>query len=75
MAEGQQKKEATRDSDAFLKGEKTPAQGGQTGGDLARAIASEDEEKRAIEPDSGPTRVRKADEDKRGTGNLGTQNR
>lgn len=59
----------TRDSDAFLKGGDVPAQGGTSGGTLAQVIGSEDEEKRAIEPDAGTTRVRKADEPALATGN------
>ena len=42
---------------------------------MAQAIGSEDDHKRADEPDAGTTRVRKADEHRIGTSNLGTENR
>lgn len=75
MADPKEDPELTRDSDAFLDDAGTPSQGGRAGGSIARAIASEDEEKRAESPDAGVTRVRKADEEKAGTSNLGTENR
>lgn len=78
MPDRKQEPELTRDSDIFLKGEDAagaPSQGGREGGALARAIASEDEMKRAEEPDASVTRVRKSDEPTPGTGNLADQNR
>lgn len=78
MADPKDQPEPTRDSDAFLNDADeagAPAQGGSVGGTLARAIASEDEMKRAGEPDASTTRVRKADEDRPGTRNLGDRNR
>ncbi|WP_299360502.1 hypothetical protein [uncultured Paracoccus sp.] len=75
MAERKQSKDGTRDTDAFVSDLDTPGQGGREGGSLARAIGSEDEMKRANEPDASTTRVRKADEEKVGTSNLGTENR
>lgn len=75
MAERKQSTDGSRDTDAFLSDLDTPGQGGREGGSLARAIGSEDEMKRANEPDGGVTRVRKADEEKVGTSNLGTENR
>ncbi len=39
-----------------------PPEGGRSGGDLARKIATRDEKKRAFERPAGATRVRKADE-------------
>ena len=78
MDEKKQVPELRRDSDAFLNdadGAGAPSQGGREGGSLARAIASEDEMKRAEEPDASVTRVRKSDEPKPGTGNLADRNR
>ena len=76
MAERKASKDGSRDTDAYLEdAPATPAQGGREGGSIARAIASEDEAKRAGGADAGTTRVRKADEEKPGTSNLGTENR
>ncbi|SDW45457.1 hypothetical protein [Paracoccus sanguinis] len=70
-----QQPELTRDTDAYLHDHDTPSHGGRAGGTMAQAIGSEDEHKRADEPDAGTTRVRKADEHRIGTSNLGTENR
>ena len=75
MAERHRSKNASRDSDAFPEAERPTQQSGRAGGSLARAIGSEDEEKRSKERPAGVTRVRKADEDRPGTSNLGKENR
>lgn len=78
MADPKDQPELTRDSDAYLNNADeagAPSQGGRVGGAIARAIASEDEMKRATEPDASTTRVRKADKEEPGTSNLGEQNR
>jgi hypothetical protein len=75
MAERQRSKDGNRETERVL-GEKGPAgQSGREGGTLARAIGSEDELKRAESRPAGKTRVRKADEERTGTSNLGTENR
>ncbi|MDB6179363.1 hypothetical protein PAF17_17910 [Paracoccus sp. Z330] len=82
MAERLGSKDGTRDTDLILGKDpesagpqSTPAQGGSTGGSLARAIGSEDELKHAEGRQTGTTRVHKADEPKPGTSNLGKENR
>lgn len=78
MADPKEKPELTRDSDAYLRdvdAAGAPSQSGREGGTIARAIASEDEMKRASEPDASTTRVRKADEEKPGNKNMGHHNR
>ena len=51
-----QQPELTRDTDAYLHDHDTPSHGGRAGGTMAQAIGSEDEHKRADEPDAGTTR-------------------
>lgn len=77
MAERLQSKDGSRDTDRILgrDPEVAPGQGGREGGNLARAIGSEDELKRAGERPAGRTRARKADEERPGTSNLGKENR
>jgi hypothetical protein len=75
MAERHRSKHGGRDTDQYLDDAGAPAQGGRDGGDLSRAIGSEDERKRAEQRPAGTTRVRKADEDRAGTSNLGDENR
>ena len=77
MAERKRSKDGSRETDLIL-GESSgeaPQQSGRSGGNLARAIGTEDEQKRRAEGRTGASRVRKADEDKPGTSNLGTENR
>ncbi|WP_306152311.1 hypothetical protein [Roseovarius sp. MMSF_3281] len=62
MAERQRSKDGHRDSDAILGDKDQVADQGRAGGDLARKIATRDEEKRAKERPGGATRVTKADE-------------
>ena len=77
MAERIRSKDGRRDTDRILGDDPaaTPSQGGREGGGLARAIGSEDEEKRMGEQPAGATRARKADEERAGTSNLGKENR
>ena len=75
MADRKASHDGSRDSDAFLGDAATPSQGGRAGGNTAREIATEDEQKRALEPGAGVTRVYKADEDTSGNGNQGTGDR
>ena len=77
MAERQRSKDGKRETEEVLgtNTEDTPSHGGRDGGNLARTIGSEDEEKRAEDRPAGKTRVRKADEDKPTTSNLGKENR
>ena len=77
MAERKRSKDGTRETDEVLGDTETgtPEQGGRSGGSLSRAIGSEDEQKRAGERPAGTTRVRKADEEKPATSNLGKENR
>lgn len=75
MAERQKSKDGKRETDEILGDEREVEQSGRAGGDVARAIGSEDEQKRAGERPGGVTRVRKADEEKPGTSNLGKENR
>ncbi|SET86456.1 hypothetical protein [Paracoccus homiensis] len=77
MAERKRSTDGSRETDQILgqSSEQTPQQSGSAGGNLARAIGSEDEQKRRAEGRTGSSRVRKADEDKPGTSNLGTENR
>jgi hypothetical protein len=75
MAERHRSKDGSRDTDEILGAEGSVGQSGRDGGDIARTIGSEDEEKRAGERPAGTTRVRKADEEKPATSNLGTENR
>lgn len=77
MAERHRSKDGSRDTEKVLgtNTDETPSQGGRDGGDIARTIGSEDEMKRAGSRPAGKTRVKKADEDKPGTSNLGEENR
>lgn len=75
MAERKRSKDGHSETDEILGAEGTVDQAGRDGGDVARAIGSEDELKRAGERPAGVTRVRKADEEKPATSNLGTENR
>lgn len=75
MAERQRSKDGRRETDEVLGEQGGAGQSGREGGNLARAIGSEDELKRAGSRPAGKTRVRKADEEKPGTSNLGTENR
>lgn len=50
------------DEKLHLAEEGTVSQGGRTGGDLARKVATRDEKKRATERPAGASRVRKKDE-------------
>ncbi|WP_022706184.1 MULTISPECIES: hypothetical protein [Paracoccus] len=77
MAERIQSKDGSRDTDRILGDDPAgaPAHGGREGGNLARAIGTEDEMKRTAEKPAGTTRPHKADEEKPGTSNLGEENR
>jgi hypothetical protein len=75
VAERQRSKDGERETDRVLGTGGGVAESGRSGGTLARAIASEDEEKRSGSRPAGKTRPRKADEEKPGTSNLGTENR
>jgi hypothetical protein len=75
MAERQKSKDGKRDTDEILGAEGGVEQSGRAGGNVARTIGSEDELKRTGDRPAGKTRVRKADEDRAGTSNLGTENR
>lgn len=77
MADRHKSNDGSRDTDKILGTDQadTPAQGGRSGGNLARTIGSEDEMKRAEQGAAGKTRIRKADEEKPGTSNLGEENR
>ncbi len=75
MAERARSKDGSRDTDKVPGTEGSPGQSGRDGGSLARAIGSEDELKRSEERPAGATRVRKSDEEKPGTSNLGEENR
>lgn len=66
-----------RDDGDLLPDHPTPAQGGASGGDIARDVGKRDEEKRATGAASGITRAKKSDEaqpqpatrsDRRGSG-------
>ena len=75
MAERQRSKDGARDTDAVPGARGDAGRSGREGGNLARIIGSEDELKRAGSGPAGKTRVRKADEDRPGTSNVGTENR
>ena len=78
MAERQRSKDGSRDTDQVpgaQGGGEAADQAGRGGGDVARTIGSEDELKRTGERPAGATRVRKSDEEKPGTSNLGEENR
>ena len=77
MAERQRSKDGSRDTEKVLGTgtDAAPEHGGRDGGNVARTIGSEDEMKRAGERPAGKTRVKKADEEKPGTSNLGEENR
>jgi hypothetical protein len=49
------------DRDLIERAEDAPAEGGASGGRIAREVGSEDALKRAADPQAGPTRDRKAD--------------
>ena len=75
MAERKRSTDGSRDTDKILGAEGTISEKGRDGGNVARTIGSEDELKRAGERPAGQTRVKKADEEKPGTSNLGEENR
>ncbi len=75
MAERQRSKDGKRETDEILGTEGEVEQSGRDGGNVARTIGSEDELKRAAARPGGKTRVRKSDEEKPGTSNLGEENR
>jgi hypothetical protein len=75
MAERQRSKDGRRDIEELLGTEREVEQSGRAGGDVARIVGSEDELKRQDSRPAGKTRVRKADEEKPGTSNLGEENR
>ena len=75
MAERQRSKDGKRDTDEILGTEGEVEKSGRAGGNVARTIGTEDEQKRAGDRPAGTTRVKKADEDKPGTSNLGKENR
>ena len=75
MAERQRSKDGKRDTEEILGTEGEVEQSGRAGGNLARTIGSEDEQKRAGDRPAGATRAKKADEEKPGTSNLGKENR
>ncbi len=77
MADRARSKDGSRETEEVLgrKPEAEPEGAGRAGGDLSRAIGSEDELKRTGDTDAGVTRARKADEEKPGTSNLGEENR
>lgn len=67
MAERKRSNELSRDSKKTLGDQSTISQQGRSGGDLARKVATRDEEKRATERPAGATRVAKQDEIDTGT--------
>ena len=75
MAERRKSKDGKRETDDILGAEGEVEQSGRAGGNLARTIGSEDEQKRAGDRPGGTTRARKSDEEKPGTSNLGKENR
>lgn len=75
MAERHRSKDGSRETDEVIGAEGNVGQSGRDGGDVARTIGSEDELKRSEQRPAGVTRVRKADEEKPATSNLGTENR
>ena len=75
MAERQRSKDGKRETEDLQGSAGNAGQPGRKGGNLARTIGSEDEQKRAGERPAGTTRARKADEEKPGTSNLGKENR
>lgn len=75
MAERQRSKDGRRETEEVLGTAGEAGQSGRGGGNLARAIGTEDEQKRAGARPAGKTRARKADEERPGTSNLGKENR
>lgn len=77
MAERLRSKDGSRDTDRILDhSSKAPiAQGGSTGGTLARSIGADDEIKRIDERPAGQTRVQKSDEARSASPNPGRDSR
>ncbi len=71
MAERKRSKDKSRDSEKILGDQTAISQQGRSGGDLARKVATRDEEKRANERPAGVTRVTKQDEIDTGTDRKG----
>lgn len=69
MAERHRSKDGERETEKFLGPEVGTMQQGRAGGDLARRIATKDEEKRRVHGDTSVTRVTKKYEE--GQGDLG----
>ncbi len=67
MAERHRSKDGSRDSEDILGDKHHVADQGRSGGNLARKIATRDEEKRAKERPGGSTRVTQSDEHDSGT--------
>jgi hypothetical protein len=76
MAERRRSKDGKRETERVpgVQGGRA-GQSGRAGGNLARTIGSEDELKRSGSRPAGKTRIRKADEDRPRTSNLGKENR
>lgn len=75
MAERHRSKDGERESEKFLGPEVGTMQQGRAGGDLARRIATENEEKRRVRGDTSVTRVTKSCEEGQGDldGHHGTK--
>ncbi|MCF3596068.1 hypothetical protein LZG00_18965 [Rhodobacteraceae bacterium LMO-12] len=71
MAERKRSKDKSRDSEKILGDQTAISQQGRSGGDLARKVATRDEEKRSNERPAGVTRVTKQDEIDTGTDRKG----
>ncbi|WP_375281882.1 hypothetical protein [Pseudooctadecabacter sp.] len=69
MAERHRSTDGTRETEAYTSDLDTPSHAGRDGGDMARRIATKDEEKRRVKGDTSVTRVTKKYE--KGEGNLG----
>ena len=63
MPERARSKDGRRETKDIKGAQGAVAQGGRTGGRLARDIGTRDEKKRAMERPAGATRVTKSDED------------
>ena len=69
MAERARSKDGVKETDAYIDEADAPSHQGRSGGDIARRIATKDEEKRRVDGDTSVTRVTKKYE--KGQGDLG----
>lgn len=69
MVERHRSKDGVRETERYTGPEVGTMQQGRSGGDIAREIATKDEEKRRVKGDTSVTRVTKKYEE--GQGNLG----